>query len=56
MTSETLNFSWLIEGEIAGSAAPASEEELAYLRSQGVRAIIRLAHPENDDLSLVTTS
>lgn len=49
MISETLNFSWLIEGEIAGSAAPMSEEELAYLSSQGIGAIVRLAEPETDD-------
>ena len=47
--AESLNFSWLLDGEVAGSAAPMSREELDYLRSQGVGAIIRLAHPEKDD-------
>ena len=47
--SQSLNFSWLIDGEIAGSAAPMSRAELDYLRSQGVGAILRLAHPDKDD-------
>lgn len=49
VATETLNFSWLIEGEVAGCAAPMSKAELAYLRSQGIRAIVRLAYPDKDD-------
>ena len=47
--SSSLNFSWLIDREIAGSAAPMSRSELDYLRSQGAEAILRLAHPDKDD-------
>ena len=47
--AKSLNFSWLIEGQVAGSAAPMSKAELEYLRLQGIGAIIRLAHPKHDD-------
>ncbi len=42
------NFSWLIEGKLAGSAQPGShgseEEDLRFLQEQGVRAIVTLCH------------
>ncbi len=37
------NFSWLIEGEVAGHAQPASEEDLKWLYSQGVRSLLRMS-------------
>ena len=36
------NFSWLIEGELAGSGGLIHHEELVWLREQGVRAIVSL--------------
>ena len=43
----SFNFSWLIEGEIAGSAAPKSIGDLEFLRKQGVVALVRLTeYPE----------
>ncbi len=45
------NFSWLIEGQLAGVAYPPSEEALAALKALGVRAFLSLsvdplpAHP-----------
>jgi len=54
--SQSLNFSWLIDGEIAGSAAPMSRAELDYLKSQGVGAILRLAHPDKDDFVIEHTA
>ena len=48
--AESLNFGWLVEGEIAGCAAPAFQRDLDYLRSQGIRAILRLAHPDTDNV------
>ena len=40
------NFSWLIEGRLAGSARPGAlgteEEDLHFLQEQGIRAIITL--------------
>ena len=40
---ERLNFSWLIDGEIAGHSAPQSEDDLNYLKSKGIRALVRMA-------------
>ena len=48
----SLNFSWLEEGAVAGSAAPMLQEDLEFLKSQGVRAIVRLAYPGKDDFVL----
>ena len=42
---EKLNFSWVIDGEIAGHSAPSSIEDLEYLRNKGIRALIRMAEP-----------
>ncbi len=36
------NFSWLIEGEVAGHAQPAGEEELKWLYSQGIRSLVHM--------------
>lgn len=42
------NFSWLIEGKLAGAARPGGdgpeEEDLRFLQEQGVRAIVTLSH------------
>jgi len=45
-----LNFGWLIDGAVAGSGAPMDTVELEYLRARGVRAMVRLAHPDTDPL------
>ena len=45
---DDLNFGWLIEGEIAGCAGPASAEDLDYLKLRGIRAVVRLGHPDTD--------
>jgi atypical dual specificity phosphatase len=42
---ERLNFSWLIQGEVAGHAAPASEDDLNYLKQMGVKVLVRLVEP-----------
>ena len=43
-----VNFSWLIEGKLAGSAQPGAhgreEEDLGFLQGQGIRAIVTLSH------------
>lgn len=38
-----LNFSWIIEGKLAGHAGPSSEEDLLWLKQQGVLALVRMA-------------
>lgn len=40
---EKLNFSWLIEGGIAGHSAPQSEDDLNYLKTRGIKALVRMA-------------
>lgn len=45
----SLNFSWLLEGQVAGCASPMLAEDLQFLGSQGIRALVRLAYPGKDD-------
>ena len=52
MTTDRLNFSWLVDGEIAGHAAPADQDDLAYLKRQGIRALVRM---EEGHRALVTS-
>ena len=40
---ETLNFSWLIDGQVAGHRGPSSDNDLDYLKSKGIRALVRMA-------------
>jgi atypical dual specificity phosphatase len=42
---ESLNFSWVIDGKLAGSRGPRSKQELKVLKEQGVRALVRLIEP-----------
>jgi atypical dual specificity phosphatase len=37
-----LNFSWFIENKIAGHQAPGSEQDLIWLKEQGILALVRL--------------
>ena len=37
-----MNFSWVIQGKLAGSMGPVHEEELLYLKERGIGAIVRL--------------
>ena len=39
---EFMNFGWVLKNELAGSQGPASVPELAFLHSQGIRAVIRM--------------
>jgi atypical dual specificity phosphatase len=54
--ARSLNFSWVIEGEVAGCAAPMSDSDLTYLRSEGIRAIVRLAYPGRDDFVIESSA
>lgn len=36
------NFSWIIEGEMAGSDMPRTREDLLFLKKEGVKSIISL--------------
>ena len=37
-----INFSWVLKGEVAGAQGPASQHDLFFLASQGVRAVVRM--------------
>jgi atypical dual specificity phosphatase len=39
----TLNFSWLIEGKLAGHATPWSGDNLVWLKEKDIRALVRMA-------------
>ena len=41
-----MNFSWLIEGELAGHKAPSSEKDLIWLKGQGILALVRMAEKD----------
>ena len=38
-----LNFSWLIENEVAGHAEPTSSDDLTWLLGNGIRALVRMS-------------
>ena len=39
----TLNFNWIIDGRLAGHAAPVSQHDIEWLKAQGVMALVRMA-------------
>ena len=38
-----LNFSWVTKGRLAGHQAPWSIDDLAWLKKQGIKALVRMA-------------
>ena len=38
-----LNFSWVVDGKLAGHQAPSSEQDLTWLKQQGILALVRMA-------------
>ena len=50
ITKKPTNFSWLIEGKLAGSGMPTSFDEFDWLLNQGVKSIVTMTEnslPEN---------
>lgn len=41
-----LNFSWVIEGELAGHRAPSSEQDIKWLREQGILSLVRMVETD----------
>ncbi len=39
---QVMNFGWVLNDELAGSQGPGSLDDLSFLYSQGVRAVIRM--------------
>lgn len=46
-----MNFSWIIDGRLAGSRGPRSKSDLIFLKQQGVRALVRLVEPDEADVT-----
>ncbi len=42
VTKRPTNFSWLLQGKLAGSGMPTSFEEISWVRKQGVKSIITM--------------
>ena len=49
ITGKPDNFSWLIEGKLAGSAIPTSFEEIEWLFDGGVKSIVTVREESLDD-------
>ena len=49
ITGKPDNFSWLIEGKLAGSAIPTSFEEIKWLLDGGVKSIVTVREEPLDD-------
>ncbi len=49
--SVAMNFSWVEEGRIAGCRGPRSDNDLAFLKSMGIGALVRLAHDQETSIS-----
>ena len=46
-----LNFSWVIDGKLAGHEAPLSKQDLVWLKQQGVLALVRLIEKNKAEVS-----
>ncbi|MFC1972628.1 dual specificity protein phosphatase family protein [Chloroflexota bacterium] len=46
-----MNFSWLVDGQLAGHQAPSSEQDLIWLQAQGVLALVRMAEIHKSQLN-----
>ena len=49
ITGKPDNFSWLIDGKLAGSAIPTSKDEIKWLLEQGVKSIVTIREVPLDD-------
>jgi len=46
-----MNFSWIENGRVAGCRGPRTSSDLAFLRSQGIGALVRLAYEEETGMT-----
>ena len=49
ITGKPDNFSWLIEGKLAGSAIPTSKDEIKWLEEEGVKSIVTIREEPLDE-------
>ncbi|MCE5311462.1 MAG: hypothetical protein LLG20_27825 [Acidobacteriales bacterium] len=51
-----MNFTWIIEGQLAACRGPRNDTDLALLKNAGVRALVRLAHEEETGMTTTAVS
>ena len=49
LTGRPDNFSWLIEGKLAGSAIPTSKKEVEWMQEEGVKTIVTIREEPLDE-------
>ena len=49
ITGKPDNFSWLIEGKLAGSAIPTSKDEVKWMEDEGVKSIVTIREEPLDE-------
>ena len=49
LTGRPDNFSWLIEGKLAGSAIPTSKKEIEWMQEEGVKSIVTIREEPLDE-------
>ena len=49
ITGNPDNFSWLIEGKLAGSAIPTSKDEIKWMQEEGVKSIVTIREEPLDE-------
>ncbi len=49
LTGRPDNFSWLIEGKLAGSAIPTSKKEVEWMQEEGVKSIVTIREEPLDE-------
>ena len=49
LTGRPDNFSWLIEGKLAGSAIPTSKKEIDWMQEEGVKTIVTIREEPLDE-------
>jgi atypical dual specificity phosphatase len=50
-SASSMNFSWIENGRVAGCRGPRTRDDLAFLRSRGIRALVRLAYEEETGMT-----
>ena len=49
VTGKPDNFSWLIDGKLAGSALPTSKDEINWIKEQGVKSVVTIREEPLDN-------
>ena len=49
ITGKPDNFSWLIEGKLAGSAIPTSKDEVKWMQDEGIKSIVTIREAPLDE-------